>query len=396
YVEMDRYVQSFDRASKKIFFAFINNKTPVFYDYQLSVVKKYILHRHYNIKHSNEYSTKCGQEFFLCLDESTDNRHVSQLSIFAQIVQNDFLYIEELLDFPLYGTTTGSDLRSCQTLEKFGTDFSRCSAIVTDGARAMTDSKTEFLGQIRQRDLKFPFIHCIIHQEALCGKVIKLCSVVNIIKGSHKFLSHKKFQHFLEEYNAVYTDVPLYCEVRWLSAEKCLEKFFAILILKLQKTNQTISQLVSHIDSIRKKLTLLKDHIINLIHFNDFENLRKDLILFENPFTVQIEEQSLDLQTKLEKGVDFLKILNASQYPSLRKFGLRTLVRNHGNMLPISIRGIICGPSNYGKTNMLISLLENPNGIRRRILRDNANLLILFKQDDNNLKHIYNVNIYTM
>jgi len=28
--------------------------------------------------------------FLLRLDESTDNRHVSQLSIFAQIVQNDF------------------------------------------------------------------------------------------------------------------------------------------------------------------------------------------------------------------------------------------------------------------------------------------------------------------
>jgi len=30
--------------------------------------------------------------FSLCLDESTNNRHVSQLSIFARIVQNDFSY----------------------------------------------------------------------------------------------------------------------------------------------------------------------------------------------------------------------------------------------------------------------------------------------------------------
>lgn len=47
--------------------------------------------------------------FSLCLDESTDNRHVSQLSIFARIVQNDFSYVEELLDFvPLHKTTTGN------------------------------------------------------------------------------------------------------------------------------------------------------------------------------------------------------------------------------------------------------------------------------------------------
>ncbi|KYN20688.1 hypothetical protein ALC57_06947 [Trachymyrmex cornetzi] len=30
--------------------------------------------------------------------------------------------------------------------------------------------------------------------------------------------------------------------------------------------------------------------------------------------------------------------------------------RKHGNMLPASIRAIVCGPSNCGKTNVLISL----------------------------------------
>jgi len=39
-------------------------------------------------------------------------------------------------------------------------------------------------------------------------------------------------------------------------------------------------------------------------------------------------------------------------------------VHKHGNMLPISIRGVICGPSNYSKTNVLISLLENSHGLR--------------------------------
>jgi len=52
--------------------------------------------------------------------------------------------------------------------------------------------------------------------------------------------------------------------------------------------------------------------------FNNFDMLRKDLILFKNPLTAQIKDQSLDLQTelydlqcdlflktRLEKGVDF-------------------------------------------------------------------------------------------
>lgn len=36
----------------------------------------------------------------------------------------------------------------------------------------------------------------------------------------------------------------------------------------------------------------------------------------------------------------------------------------HSILLPNSIRCLICGPSNCGKTNVLISLLEDPNGLR--------------------------------
>ena len=160
-------------------------------------------------------------------------------------------------------------------------------------------------------------------------------------------------------------------------------------------------------------------------------------------------------------------------------------VRKHGNMLPITIRGIVCGPSNCGKTNVLISLIESPHGVRfenlyvyskslqqpkyeylenlltpidgigyftfsnnsdvippskalpnsififddvtcdkqdtireyfamgrhasvdcfylcqtyakipKHLIRDNANLLILFKQDGTNLKHVYNDHVNT-
>lgn len=158
---------------------------------------------------------------------------------------------------------------------------------------------------------------------------------------------------------------------------------------------------------------------------------------------------------------------------------LPTEPKRHGELLPNSIRCIVCGPSNSGKTNLIISLLlhedglrfrnlyvyskslyqpkyiylekvmdmvddtsfnkynhnseilsphdalpesiiifddvacENQNNIRdyfamgrhknidcfyinqtytkvpKQLVRDNANLIILFKQDDINLKHVY-------
>lgn len=36
----------------------------------------------------------------------------------------------------------------------------------------------------------------------------------------------------------------------------------------------------------------------------------------------------------------------------------------HGSLLPNTIRAIICGPSNCGKTNALLSLIFEPNGLR--------------------------------
>ena len=54
----------------------------------------------------------------------------------------------------------------------------------------MIGSKNGFFGQLKQRDLKFPVLHCIIHQEALCGRDVKLSTamqtvtkITNLIKG---------------------------------------------------------------------------------------------------------------------------------------------------------------------------------------------------------------------
>jgi len=74
-----------------------------------------------------------------------------------------------------------------------------------------------------------------LYQEALCGKAVKLCTamqtiskIINTIKGGNKSLNHRKFQSLLEEHNAIYKDISLYCEVRWLNAGTCLKKFFAL------------------------------------------------------------------------------------------------------------------------------------------------------------------------
>lgn len=58
-----------------------------------------------------------------------------------------------------------------------------------------------------------------------------------------------------------------------------------------------------------------------------------------------------------------LPIINFDIITSKSGAGVNTIKR-HGELLPNTIRSIICGPSNTGKTNCLLSLLIDENGLR--------------------------------
>lgn len=177
-----------------------------------------------------------------------------------------------------------------------------------------------------------------------------------------------------------------------------------------------------------------------------------------------------------------LPIINFDKYCGE---GLKTTERKHSELLPNHVRCIMCGPSNSGKTNVMLNLLFNPNGLRfenayvfskslyqpkykflekvltslpnigyfpfseneqvphpneveknsvmifddvscekqgnvrnyftmgrhnnvdtfllcqtysqvpKQLIRDNANFLVTFKQDETNLKHVYNDHVNT-
>ena len=63
---------------------------------------------------------------------------------------------------------------------------------------------------------------------------------------------------------------------------------------------------------------------------------------------------------KFKKQQTCLSIKNFDNLISDQK----TTKNKHGNLLPNSIRAIIIGPSNSGKTNALLSLIVDPNGLK--------------------------------
>jgi hypothetical protein len=76
-------------------------------------------------------------------------------------------------------------------------------------------------------------LHCIIHQQALCSKLINLESVMNIVVWTVNFirrsaLNHRQFQQFLLESEAECGEMLCHTEIRWLSRRKLLKRFFEL------------------------------------------------------------------------------------------------------------------------------------------------------------------------
>ena len=59
-----------------------------------------------------------------------------------------------------------------------------------------------------------------------------------------------------------------------------------------------------------------------------------------------------------------IRVTNCDERAARMTEGGGAMERKHGELLPSTIRALVCGPSNCGKTNVLISLLESPHGVR--------------------------------
>ena len=74
--------------------------------------------------------------------------------------------------------------------------------------------------------------HCIIHQQALCGKIFKFDLVMSVVVLVVNYfrartLKRRIFRAFLEEVNAEYKDLVYHTKVRWMSGGRIQQRFVA-------------------------------------------------------------------------------------------------------------------------------------------------------------------------
>lgn len=117
--------------------------------------------------------------FALAMDESNDvqDTHKTQLLIFIRGVNSFFEVSEELAALQsLTDTTTGEDIFSQvrQTMEELDLD-------------SMIGASKGLAGLIKSDEVP-PQIHCLIHQQPLCCKVLKLESVMKVVVSCINFI----------------------------------------------------------------------------------------------------------------------------------------------------------------------------------------------------------------
>lgn len=222
-----------------------------------------------NVKTQITRQAQHCQFFALAMDESNDVSDTAQVTIFIRAVNDDFDVVEELLGLKsLGGTTKGTDLfdalKSC--VEDNNLDWAKLHSICTDGAPAMTGRYAGCLSLL-EAFLMRPVLkyHCIIHQEALCGKVLDLKHVMSVVlkcvnRIRARALSRREFRQFLNDINQECGEPLMHCEVRWLSRGKVLARFWDL--------KDHILQFLTEIDDLcNERKCLEEDEWLNDLAF---------------------------------------------------------------------------------------------------------------------------------
>ncbi|XP_069764237.1 general transcription factor II-I repeat domain-containing protein 2A-like [Narcine bancroftii] len=171
----------------------------------------------------------------LAVDESKDTSDTAQLSIFIRGVDTKLPVTEELLGLKsMHGTTTGKEIfeEVSKCLNEMMLPWDKLVGLATCG------QKSGLVGRIREKMREnhageLTVYHCIIHEEALCGKALKMEHIMNTVTRVVNFirakgLNHRQFKSFLEELGSEYGDVPYHTEVRWLCRGKVLKRCFEL------------------------------------------------------------------------------------------------------------------------------------------------------------------------
>ena len=202
---------------------------------------------------------------------------------------------EELLTIlPMKEHTRGEDI--FQSFKNFikKTQLPVCKlvSIGTDGAPVMVGRVNGFIAKCRADDAFPDFLnyHCIIHQPALCAKMLNMKEIMDVAVKiacsiQARSLQRRLFCTHLEKADCNHTELLLHTNVRWLSREKFLQRF-----RELCPEIMSFSLLLAEYDQWLLDLAFLTD-LTNMLNELNLELQGKDKTVVNMISSVMISNE---------------------------------------------------------------------------------------------------------
>ncbi|XP_050516134.1 general transcription factor II-I repeat domain-containing protein 2-like [Diabrotica virgifera virgifera] len=253
--------------------------------------------------------------FSLALDESTDVSDTAQVLIYIRGLDKSYEVHEELLYmYSIHGTTTGIDIFKGveMAINKKNLRWKNLKCITTDGGKNMSGKDKGVVALVSKAvendgGSKPLVLHCIIHQQSLCGKCLDtsdvLKPVISIVNFIRPFgLNHRQFRQFIAEIGE--TDLPYHTAVRWLSCGKVLQRFFelrAVIEIFLNEKHRPLTELqnnawlwklafyvdlTKHVNELNLRLQGENQHLPDL--YTNIKSFRMKLILFQSQLRISL------------------------------------------------------------------------------------------------------------
>nr|XP_042897067.1 protein FAM200A-like [Parasteatoda tepidariorum]XP_042902277.1 protein FAM200A-like [Parasteatoda tepidariorum]XP_042906149.1 protein FAM200A-like [Parasteatoda tepidariorum]XP_042906152.1 protein FAM200A-like [Parasteatoda tepidariorum] len=175
--------------------------------------------------------------FALQVDEATDVLKDAHLITYVRYVVETDVREDMLFCKPIEGNTTASEVFNM--IDKFFNEYNilweNCVGLCTDGAPSMAGKNAGLQALVRKVAPRASWTHCMIHRQSLVSRDMGedlltvfqvIIRVVNFIKNSP--LRGRLFAKLCNDMGSEYTSLLYYCEARWLSRSKVLQRVFEL------------------------------------------------------------------------------------------------------------------------------------------------------------------------
>ena len=157
----------------------------------------------------------------MALDESIDIDDTAPLLIFVRGISENFEIIQELLSMePMKGSTTGKDYFECvkNAMHTMQLPWQKLASVTTDGCPSLRGKNVGLLKRLGDRVAEVEctreliLLHCIIHQEVLCKRVLNMKHDLDQVVKNVKFirakgLNHRQFIKLLEDCGLLFLEI---------------------------------------------------------------------------------------------------------------------------------------------------------------------------------------------